>query len=163
MHRQRRHALINVLFVCLGNICRSPMADGVFQNMVAEAGLSAQIHVDSAGTAGYHVGETAHSGTLKTLKKHGINYTSRSRQLHHQDFDKFDYILAMDEDNLASIRSSLASNNQATVRLFLDYADGQKTREVPDPYYNGRFDEVYDLVLAGSKGLLEAIRKEYNL
>jgi protein-tyrosine phosphatase len=69
----------------------------------------------------------------------------------------------MDEDNLASIRSSLPSNSQATVRLFLDYADGVKTREVPDPYYNGRFDEVYDLVLAGSTGLLEAIRKEHHL
>ena len=155
--------MINVLFVCLGNICRSPMADGVFQNMVNEADLSGKIHVDSAGTAGYHVGETAHRGTLKTLKKHSIPYNGRARQLHHQDFDKFDYILAMDESNLASIRSSLPSNSQATVRLFLDYADGVSTREVPDPYYNGRFDEVYDLVLAGSKGLLEAIRKDHNL
>ena len=155
--------MVNVLFVCLGNICRSPMADGVFQDMVEKAGLSNKIKIDSAGTAAYHIGETAHRGTLKTLQKHGINYNGRARQLQFQDFEKYDYILAMDEDNLASIRAKMPPNSQAIVRLFLDYADGVKTREVPDPYYNGRFDEVYDLVQAGSTGLLDSIRKAHNL
>lgn len=155
--------MIRVLFVCLGNICRSPMAEGVFRQMVEDAGLSHAIEVDSAGTSSYHIGETAHRGTLKTLHQHNIAYNGRARQLITADFSLFDYVLAMDYSNLENIDTKLPVDTKAKVGLFLDYAPQLATREVPDPYYNGRFEEVYDLVKAASEGLLQEIRSENNL
>jgi protein-tyrosine phosphatase len=155
--------MVKVLFVCLGNICRSPMAHGVFQHMVNEAGLAEKIMVDSSGTASYHVGETPHRGTQKTLKDHGISFNHRARQLAHHDFSEYDYILAMDESNLMTIQSRKPKDSDAKIGMFLDYAEGASTREVPDPYYDGRFEEVYELVTAGAKGLLKTIREEHNL
>jgi protein-tyrosine phosphatase len=152
---------IRVLFVCMGNICRSPMAEGVFQHLVDQAGLGDKIIVDSAGTSGYHAGQLAHHGTLKVLDAQGIKYSGRSRQLTRRDLNEYDYILAMDEDNLAGIRSLGACN--AKVGLFLDYLADQPIREVPDPYYTGGFQQVYDLVLGASRNLLAEIRKEHNL
>jgi protein-tyrosine phosphatase len=151
--------MVKVLFVCLGNICRSPMAEGVFQYMVNQAGLSDKVIVDSAGTAGYHEGEQAHHGTLGIFKKYDIPYNGRARRLTRQDFETYDYILAMDEENLAHIRALQPKHTKPVIRLFLDYAEGIKTREVPDPYYNGKFDEVYDLVTNASAGLLKAVRE----
>ena len=155
--------MVRVLFVCLGNICRSPMADGVFQEMVKQAGLSDKIIVDSAGTSSYHEGQMAHGGTRKVLKKNDIPYDGRSRGLAKSDFANFDYILAMDESNLQDIQSRKPADSQATIRLFLDYAEGVDVREVPDPYYTGGFDYVFGLVNAGCEGLLQAIRTEHNL
>ena len=155
--------MIKVLFVCLGNICRSPMAEGVFQNMVNQEGLGDQIMVDSAGTASYHEGESAHGGTLRTLKKHNINYDGRSRPITRRDFDTFDYILAMDSSNLSHLLSRKPDDSQAIIEKFLDYAENVSETDVPDPYYNNKFDHVYDLILAGSTGLLEAIRTDHNL
>ena len=155
--------MIRVLFVCLGNICRSPMAEGVFQHMVNEAGLYEIIVIDSAGSGVYHEGEQAHRGTWRVLQEHGIDYRGRARTLTRNDFYNFDYILAMDADNLADIHSRQPGDSKAHIRLFLDYAPDQPEREVPDPYYNGRFQEVYDLVLAASKGLLAEIRKTHEL
>lgn len=155
--------MINVLFVCLGNICRSPMAEGVFRQMVKEAGLEHAIAVDSAGTARYHIGETAHSGTLRTLRQHNIPYDGRARQLSTKDFTEFNYILAMDYSNLDDIEAKIPRGSTATIKLFLDYAPNLPTREVPDPYYDGRFEEVYELVKAAGEGLLKAIRSEHNL
>ena len=155
--------MVHVLFVCLGNICRSPMADGVFQEMVKQAGLDDKIVVDSAGTSGYHEGQMAHGGTRKVLKKHDIPYNGRSRALAKSDFANFDYILAMDESNLHDIMSRQPADTQAIIRLFLDYAEGAEVREVPDPYYTGGFDYVFNLVTAGCEGLLQAIREEHNI
>lgn len=155
--------MIRVLFVCLGNICRSPMAEGVFQHKVNEAGLGEKIMIDSAGTAGYHEGEQAHSGTRKMLQQNGIDYRGRARTLTRSDFHNFDYILAMDADNLADIQSRRPDDSKVVIKLFLDYAPDQPVREVPDPYYNGRFQEVYDLVTAASHGLLAEVRKTHNL
>lgn len=151
---------VRVLFVCLGNICRSPMAEAVFQNLVNEAGLSDEIIIDSAGTGSWHVGERAHRGTLAVLKKHGIDYNGRARQITSSDFNQFDYILTMDEDNLADVRRMVPENSHAVVARFLDFGENLPAREVPDPYYDGRFDEVYDLVRRGAEGLLAFIRKE---
>ena len=172
--------MINVLFVCMGNICRSPMADGVFQHMVNQAGLSDRIKVDSAGTIGYHTGEKAHRGTRAVLKKHGIPYNGRARMFHTGDLDKFDYILTMDHANLLDVRDTLAvrpspnsntithNGRRVEVGMFLHYANvagtvGKNETEVPDPYYSDRFEPVYDLVSKGCTALLDHIRAQHNL
>lgn len=154
---------VRVLFVCLGNICRSPMAEGVFQRLVDQAGLSEEIKVDSAGTSSWHVGERAHRGTRKVLHQNGIDYNGRSRQVRQRDFEEFDYILAMDDSNLANLRRMMPAKSHVVVKRFLDFAKDVPTRDVPDPYYNDRFDEVYDLVVKGAEGLLAHIRDEEGL
>ncbi|MEO0565251.1 MAG: low molecular weight protein-tyrosine-phosphatase [Chloroflexota bacterium] len=156
--------MISVLFVCHGNICRSPMAEAVFQQMVNDAGLGDQIRADSAGTIGYHAGETAHRGTLEVLRKHNIPYDGRSRKIKASDFEAFDYVVTMDDNNLRNLRSMPTAN--ANTRMFLSYANDAGTstvREVPDPYYDGRFDYVYHLVKTGCEALLAEIRKNHNL
>ncbi|GAB4309426.1 MAG: low molecular weight protein-tyrosine-phosphatase [Phototrophicales bacterium] len=158
--------MINVLFVCLGNICRSPMADAVFAHLVKQAGLDDKIRIDSAGTSGWHVGEPAHRGTLAVLKKHHIPYNGRARQFTHQDANQFDYILAMDRSNLSDIKRLIGDPPNTEVAMFLSYANqaGLTTiQEVPDPYYNNNFDEVYDLVFKGCQALLDHIRKTHDL
>lgn len=157
--------MVGVLFVCLGNICRSPMADAVFQDMVKKAGLSDQIRVDSAGTGGWHTGEQAHRGTRKVLRDNQIPYDGRARQLSRLDFDDFDYLLAMDRSNLNNIRRMM-DDTDAEIRLFLSYANQAgltDVEEVPDPYYDNRFEYVYDLVQKGCQALLDHIREQHNL
>jgi protein-tyrosine phosphatase len=156
--------VIKVLFVCMGNICRSPMAEAVFQHLVNEAGLGSKFSLDSAGTGGWHAGEPAHRGTLNVLKQNNIPYNGRARQFVRADLDKFDYVLAMDKENLSGIQRH--SGDRAEVRLFLDYAVEAGTvdlKEVPDPYYDGRFEEVYELVTLGCKALLAHIRAEHGI
>ncbi|GAB4573277.1 MAG: low molecular weight protein-tyrosine-phosphatase [Anaerolineae bacterium] len=156
--------MVRVLFVCLGNICRSPMAEAVFQHLVDEAGLSDQIVVDSAGTGSWHVGEPAHRGTRQILAEHGINYRGRARQVSRADLTHFNYILAMDYDNFSTLKAMAErAGSQAEIRLFMDFAPEAGTREVPDPYYDGRFAEVYDLVRQAAEGLLAHIREEHGL
>lgn len=158
--------MIKVLFVCLGNICRSPMAEGVFQHKVKKAGLADKIMVDSAGTGGWHVGEEAHSRTRKVLKKHDISYNGRARQFVQRDLGDFDYILAMDSSNLTNIRRNTGGESDGEIRLFLSYAKDAGTVDkeaVPDPYYDNRFDFVYDLVYKGCDALLAHIKTNHNL
>ncbi len=139
--------MIKVLFVCMGNICRSPMAEAIFQHMVNQAGLEAEFYVDSAGTGGWHVGEQAHPGTLDVLERHDIPYDGRARQLERRDLDDFDYVLAMDRANLSFILRN-SSNFPAEVSLFLTFAQERglvNINEVPDPYYDNKFDDTYEL------------------
>ncbi len=155
---------IRVLFVCLGNICRSPMADGYFRHLVAEEGLADQIVVDSAGTAGYHIGELADPRTRQTLQAHGIAYEGRARQLSSDDLDAFDYLLAMDTSNLRNMQR--LNGPKPNLHLFLSFANRAgltEDTEVPDPYYDGSFDRTYRLVALGSRALLDYIRTERGL
>lgn len=155
---------VRVLFVCMGNICRSPMAEAVFQHKVSQAGLADKIQVDSAGTGSWHIGEAAHRGTLDVLKRYNIPYNGRARQLARRDAEAFDYIVVMDEENLEDSRRMIGPT--PNLKLFMSYANAAGTtdvREVPDPYYNGKFDEVYALVDKGADALLAHIRKVEGL
>jgi protein-tyrosine phosphatase len=146
----------------MGNICRSPMAEGVFRHLVDQVGFTGHIRADSAGTGAWHVGEPPHHGTQRVLRQHGIEYEHAARVVTRDDFHRFDYIIAMDNDNLYTLRS-MAHGTPVRPKLLMDYASGAEGREVPDPYYNGRFDEVYHLIEQGCRGLLEYILQQERL
>lgn len=154
--------MIHVLFVCLGNICRSPMAEAMFRNLVQKEGLNGHIEVDSAATSSWHIGSPPHKGTLAKLKEYNISSEGLSgRQLDAADFEKFDYIIGMDESNITNIRDMLGQPDHPKIIRFLDLTEHQK--DVPDPYYTGDFQETYDLVLDGCAALLEKIRADHAL
>ncbi|KKB44087.1 Low molecular weight protein tyrosine phosphatase [Bacillus thermotolerans] len=153
------YEMIRVLFVCLGNICRSPMAEALFKDLVKREGLEDQIKSDSAGTGDWHVGEPPHEGTLKILEKYEIDATGLvGRQLTVDDFEAFDYIVAMDESNIDNLYRMLNKPKHPKVMRLLDLTDEPK--DVPDPYYTGNFEETYELVTNGCQALLEKIKKE---
>jgi Protein-tyrosine-phosphatase len=157
--------MIGVLFLCTGNICRSPMAHGIFNHLVREANLQDRLFADSAGIDRYEAGRPTHDGTVNVLKKHGIIFSKRARLLTEQDGANFHYLIGMTQDHIRALERVrlLANNPSARVALLLDYAPQLGVREVPDPYYNGKFDECYMLVNAGVRGLLAAIRREHGL
>ena len=155
-------AKVSILFVCMGNICRSPTAEGVFRHHVTEAGLTERIIVDSAGTHAYHVGEAPDRRARAAAERRGILLDDiRAGRVRGDDFASFDHILAMDRDNLAILRDQADPAEHAKIRLFLDFS-GAREIEVPDPYYGGAagFERVLDLVEDASRGLLEMLRRE---
>jgi protein-tyrosine phosphatase len=153
--------MVKVLFVCMGNICRSPTAEGVFAKLVNEEGLNELIEIDSAGTHAYHVGEPPDTRAQHSALTRGIDISLlRARRARAEDFDYFDYVLAMDEDNYQHLLLVCPENHQHKLQLFLDYAPHLEYSEVPDPYYGGAkgFDLVLDMVEQAGRGLLEHIR-----
>ncbi|WP_097461206.1 low molecular weight protein-tyrosine-phosphatase [Mangrovitalea sediminis] len=155
---------ISVLFVCLGNICRSPTAHGVFEKMVQDAGLQDRIRIDSAGTGAWHVGESPDKRATAAAAQRGYRLDHlRARQATAGDFSRFDYVLAMDRSNYGDLESIRQEGSSARLQLFLEYAARFDEREVPDPYYGGAdgFDHVLDLVEDAAAGLLSHIRERH--
>lgn len=153
--------MIKVLFVCLGNICRSPSAEGVFRKLVEEQGLDELIDIDSAGTHAYHVGASPDDRAQEAASRRGIDMSSLvGRRVDHGDFYLFDYVLAMDESNEYHLREMSPAEEVHKIQLFLDFAPQCSEREVPDPYYGGHsgFEHVLDLIEDASEGLLADIK-----
>lgn len=156
--------MVNVLFVCLGNICRSPAAEGVFRTLVAREGLDGEISCDSAGTGTWHVGEPPDERMTRAAARRGVDLSPlRARKATAADFDRFDYILAMDQDNLANLSRMQPPGFDGRLRRFLEFAPESGRRSVPDPYYGGPdgFELVLDLIERASAGLLADIRAKH--
>lgn len=153
--------MVKVLFVCLGNICRSPTADAVFRKLVADAQLHDRIEVDSAGTGSWHIGHPPDKRATAAAAGRGYDLSPlRARQVVVDDFHRFDHVLAMDQANLSDLEVMCPSQHQEKLRLFLEFAPELGHSEVPDPYYGGDdgFDRVLDLVEAASQGLLQHLQ-----
>jgi protein-tyrosine phosphatase len=151
-----------VLFVCMGNICRSPTAEGVFRHLVEQQGLSGKIIIDSAGTHDYHIGDAPDARSQAAAARRGYDLSGlRARQVVRDDFSTFDYVLAMDEANLGLLQQLCPEDCRDRLKLFLEFADDDALREVPDPYYGGAqgFEQVLDLVENAGRGLLREIIK----
>lgn len=158
---------LKVLFVCLGNICRSPLAEGVFRHQVRSAGLADRFEIDSAGTSSYHIGDPPDARTASVARSRGIELTGAARQISADDLGRYDYVIAMDDENLANIRKLMRGEVAAEVRLLREFdpAAHDGDRAVPDPYYGGPrgFENVHDIVERSCAELLRHIRDEHAL
>ena len=156
---------IQICFVCLGNICRSPTAEGIMHSLLMEHGLESQVTVDSAGTGAWHIGEPADSRSRDCAKRQGVTLTSSARQVTRDDFDRFDLLLAMDRENYADLIDLAPSAHRSKVRLFLSFQPEADRKDVPDPYFGGPggFDNVYEICVTGCLGLLSYLRDHYPL
>jgi len=155
---------VRICFVCLGNICRSPTAEGVMKQLVEAAGFAAHCFIDSAGTSAYHQGEPADPRSASTALRHGVKLTSLSRPFLVQDFDAFDYIVAMDGKNLAHLqRLARSPQDQQKLSLLRSFDPAADAADVPDPYFQDNFDGVFEICRAGCAGLLAHIVAERGL
>lgn len=156
--------MIKILFVCLGNICRSPMAEAYFKKIVDDKGLSHHFVIDSAGTGDWHVGKPPHQGTQAKLSEQGITFADiKSRQIIADDFESFDYIIAMDDQNMTDLTHIKGTQTDTKVTRLMDFVEGESIKNVPDPYYTGDFDETYRLVEVGCQSLLKTIRSIHHI
>lgn len=159
-------AIVSVLFVCMGNICRSPAAHGLFEAYLTELGLENVVYVDSAGTHAYHVGKKPDIRTRKLAKIRGYNFDYiRARKVNEADFAQFDYIIAMDQQNMEELRAICPSDCRDKIKLLLDYHAEERGGEVPDPYYRdlSSFELVFDLSQVACRQLLFELRDKYHL
>ena len=156
---------IKVLFVCMGNICRSPTAHGVFQSLVEEQGLNDAIEVESAGTHGYHIGSPPDTRSQATALENGVDLSGlRARQFLSNDFIEFDYVIGMDNANIENMLSIKPEQSPAILNLMLEYSEKFDAKEIPDPYFgDDGFDRVFDMVEDASTGLLLFIRESHSL
>ena len=158
--------MVRVLFICMGNICRSPTAEGVFRSLIEKEKLQHRIKIESAGTHAYHIDEAPDLRSQKAAKDRGIDLSSqRARKVIMGDFEDFDYLLAMDKENLSILMQACPQAQQHKVKLFLDYAPQLPTNEVPDPYYGGKygFETVLDLIEEASTGFLTELHSSGKL
>ncbi len=156
--------MVRVLFVCLGNICRSPMAEAIFRSLIKEEGLAGKIEVDSAGTGNWHVGKPPHEGTQSILTKNNISFEGmKARQVQTEDVTAFDYVIAMDAENLGNLRKLAGYTKTGFIGRLLDFVPESEILDVPDPYYTGNFEETYELVGKGCRNLLQKIKEEKQL
>jgi low molecular weight protein-tyrosine phosphatase len=152
---------MRILFVCMGNICRSPTAEGVFRRALQQHARELQVEIDSAGTHEYHVGSAPDRRAIAAAARRGIDLSAlRARHVSDADFEQFDLILAMDEENLQELRRRARSEYHQRIRLMMEFAPSALSRNVPDPYYGGLegFEEVLDLLEEAAQGLLEHVR-----
>lgn len=160
----KKHNKVGVIFICMGNICRSPTAEAVFRHYVEQEGLDHGIHIDSAGTHDYHIGDAPDGRTQRAASQRGYDMSRlRGRQVEAGDFARFDYVLAMDEANLSILQRLRPRDAESHLGLFLEFAEKHDEREVPDPYYGGAqgFEHVLDLVEDAAKGLLKHIKQQH--
>ena len=156
--------MIRVVFVCLGNICRSPTAEGVFRHLVEQQGLSEHIAADSSGTSGWHNGEPPDRRSQQSAMARGIDLSGlRSRQALPEDFHGFDYVLAMDSSNYDNLQAMCPPGYKDRLHMFMKFAPEFGRLDIPDPYYEDGFDGVFDMLEAASKGLLTDIRERHDL
>ena len=154
---------IRVLFVCTGNICRSPLAEGLLQRLIEDAGLDERFEVDSAGTTSFHVGEPPHRGVARLARAHGVHLDGRARQVTSGDeLEDYDWIIGMTPEHVERLQW-MNPDAQDRIRLLLDFADGADRDEmgVHDPYYDDDFQRTYDQVESGCRGLLDFLRQEH--
>ncbi|HEY9855169.1 MAG TPA: low molecular weight protein-tyrosine-phosphatase [Stenomitos sp.] len=159
--------MIKVLFVCLGNICRSPLGEGIFRHLVTQAGLAPYFEIDSAGTGNWHIGQEPHHGSQRIARERGLDISDqRARQIRPEDLMTYDYIVAMDSQNAADIRA-LDPEGRATARIvrMMEFAPERGTPDVPDPYFGGPegFDLVYDMVQEACQAMLDRIVSEHRI
>jgi len=149
-----------VLFVCSGNICRSPLAEAIFRSLVAEAGLASAFVIDSAGTHGYHQGDQADPRTRRVGRKHGLDVDSIAREVVDQDFDRFDHIIAMDRGHRRELTARAGPSRTATIRLMREFDPNARDQDVADPYYGGEdgFEAMYAVLMPACRGLLDSLR-----
>ncbi len=155
--------MVKILFVCMGNICRSPTAEGVFRHKVIDAGLEDQIHIDSAGTIAYHIGHPPDPRAQKAALKRGIDLsTQRARKVTSKDFEAFDLVIAMDSDNYYELEAICPTGHEDRLHMFLKFAKNSRETDVPDPYYGGvnGFEVVLDLIEDASEGLLQHLQEQ---
>lgn len=151
---------MRILFVCMGNICRSPTAEGVFRQVVKSRAPHLEVEIDSAGTHDYHVGDPPDRRAIEAARRRGVDLSElRARTVAARDFEYYDLILAMDDENLAELRRRAPQRYRERVRLFMEYAPAAASRHVPDPYYGGAqgFEDVLDLLEEAAEGLLQQL------
>ncbi|MDG2376298.1 MAG: low molecular weight phosphotyrosine protein phosphatase [Woeseiaceae bacterium] len=156
-------AEVSVLFVCMGNICRSPTAEGVFRQLVDDAGLGGRVHADSAGTHAYHTGNSPDHRAAEAAERRGYSLAGmHARRVNSMDFETFDFIVAMDDENLMNLRDMAEPEHHNKIQLFLEFSESAELREVPDPYYGGSsgFERVLDLVENASQALLASVKEK---